>query len=185
MISPSVANIICEAFGEKHTSFQIRLPFIKGMLHNVDFNDFFNRAGVEFLTDIWGIKYRISEVGVILTKSMVKCLGWLKENSMSWEDYWQAFEKYGHALYISQVGGDENTADSAFNYQFLSTLSLTSDEFRPADLPDWEEGEPLDDSRDWLTKNTEKAYCRICYGDYMKRAHRVKAWCAFFSRVCF
>lgn len=162
LVSPSVAAEICAQLGEEHSSFQIRLPFIKGMLHKVDFQDFFSRAGVETLTDIWGVKYSISEVGVILTKSMVKCLGWLKENSMSWEDYWDTFKRYGHALYISQVGGDENTDDTVFNYQFLSTLSLTTEEFRPADLPGWDEGEPLSDSREWLTKGTEAAYCRIC-----------------------
>ena len=162
LVSPYVAAAICAQLSEEHSSFQIRLPFIKGMLHKVDFNDFFSRAGVEFLTDIWGVRHSISEVGMILTKSMVKCLGWLKENSISWEDYWSTFNKFDHALYISQVGGDENSDDTVFNYQFLSTLSLTSDEFRPADLPAWDEGEPLSDSRNWLTKGTEAAYCRIC-----------------------
>ena len=162
MISPELAGEICKQLGEEHSSFQIRLPFIKGMLHKVDFNVFFGHAGIEFLTDIWGVKHSITGVGVILTKSMVKCLGWLKENDMSWSDYWSAFKRYGHALYISRVGGDENSAETAFNYQFLSTLSMPSDEFRPADLPGWFEGEPLDDNRDWLTKCTEAAYCRIC-----------------------
>lgn len=162
IICPQLAEQICEQLGEKHNSFQIRLPFIKGMLHSVDFQDFFKCAGIEFLTDIWGVKHSISKVSMILTKSMVKCLGWLKENNMSWSNYWSAFERYGHALYISQVSGDEKEAETVFNYQFLSTLSLTSDEFRPTDLPRWFEGDPLADSRSWLTKNTEAAYCRLC-----------------------
>ena len=162
LVSPRLAAEICTQLGEDHRSFQIRLPFIKGMLHSVDFEDFFRCAGVESLTDIWGVKHRISEVGVILTKSMVKCLGWLKENEMSWTDYWSAFDKYGHALYISQVSSDEKEAETVFNYQFLSTLSLTSGEFRPANLPRWFEGDPLADNRNWLTKDTETAYCRLC-----------------------
>ncbi len=162
IISPQLAEQICEQLGEKHNSFQIRLPFIKGMLHRVDFQDFFKCAGIESLTDIWGVKHSISKVSMILTKSMVKCLGWLKENNMSWSNYWSAFERYGHALYVSQFSGDEKEAETVFNYQFLSTLSLTSDEFRPADLPRWFEGDPLADSRSWLTKNTEAAYCRLC-----------------------
>ena len=162
LASPSLAAEISAQLGEEHGSFQIRLPFIKGMLHSVDFKDFFSCTGVEYLTDIWGVKHHVSEIGMILTKSMVKCLGWLNENRMSWKDYWNAFEKYGHALYISQVSSDEKEAATAFNYQFLSTLSLTSDEFRPDDLPDWFEGKPLADSRNWLTKNTEKTYYRIC-----------------------
>lgn len=35
-----------------HTSFQIRLPYIKGMLHQVDFKDFLKSAGTDTITDI-------------------------------------------------------------------------------------------------------------------------------------
>lgn len=44
------------------------------------------------------------------------------------------------------------------NYQFLSTLSIQPEEFRPADLPEGWDHSPEDDPRQWLTKVTETAY---------------------------
>ena len=162
LICPGLAGEIGKQLGREHGTFQIRLPFIKGMLHSVDFHDFFKSADVEYLTDIWGEKHSISEVGVILTKSMVKCFGWLKENSMSWADYWSAYKKYRHALYISAVGNDRIESITELNYQLLNTLAVTAEDFRPLDLPNWFEGKPLDDGRSWLTKETEQEYDSLC-----------------------
>ena len=97
---------------------------------------------------------------------MVKCLGWLKENSMSWEDYWKAFERYDHALYISGTIGNGSSGRTELNYQFLNTLSLTADEFRPSDLP---LTFPADDERVWLTKATEQEYYQLCCDDAYRR----------------
>ncbi len=166
LISPKLAKLICKQLGEDHTSFQIRLPYIKGMLHAVDFHDFFKSSDTDYLTDIFGVKHKVPEVGIILTRSMVKCLGWLKENSMSWEDYWKAFERYDHALYISGTIGNGSCGRTELNYQFLNTLSLTADEFRPRDLP---LTFPADDEREWLTKATEQEYYQLCCDDSYRR----------------
>lgn len=45
------------------------------------------------------------------------------------------------------------------NYQFLNTLSMTADEFRPLDLP---VSFPENDKCHWLTKETEREYYRLC-----------------------
>lgn len=39
---------------------------------------------------------RTDEVDLILTKSMFKDSGWLKENGKTWDDYLSAFHKYDH-----------------------------------------------------------------------------------------
>ena len=72
LISKAYARTIDRAFcGEHiHTSFQIRLPYIKGMLHQVDFHDFLRSCGTKSITDIWGEVHPVSEVDIILTKSM-------------------------------------------------------------------------------------------------------------------
>ncbi len=56
LISKEYAAVVDKAYCGKHihTSFQIRLPYIKGMLHQVDFKDFFRSAGTDTLTDIYG-----------------------------------------------------------------------------------------------------------------------------------
>ena len=166
LISPKLAKLICKQLGEDHTSFQIRLPFIKGMVHSVDIAHFYGQTTTKYLIDKWGIKHKISDVDMILTESMVKCLGWLKENNMGWADYWKAVARYGHVLYISETEKTDRTGFTELNYQFLNTLSITADEFRPRDLP---LTFPADDEREWLTKATEQEYYQLCCDDKYSR----------------
>ena len=77
---------------------------------------------------------------------------------MTWEDYWDAFRDYNHALYITNLSKTEPEKLVELNYQFLSTLSIQPEEFRPADLLEGWDHSPEDDPRQWLTKATETAY---------------------------
>ena len=54
LISPEFAREIDSKIGSKkeHTSFQIRMPYIKGMVHKTDFKTLFKEAGVKTITDI-------------------------------------------------------------------------------------------------------------------------------------
>lgn len=72
--------------------------------------------------------------------------------------YWDAFRDYNHALYITNLSKTEPEKLVELNYQFLSTLSIQPEEFRPADLPEGWDHSPEDDPRQWLTKATEAAY---------------------------
>lgn len=164
LISKEYAKKLDEAFcGEHiHTSFQIRMPYVKGMLHQVDFKDFLSSAGVETITDIYGKTHSVYDVDIILTKSMFKGYSWLKESNMTWEDYWNAFRKYNHALYITNVSNVIPKEHTELNYQFISTLDISDNEFRPADLPDGWDHSPYDDGREWLTKRTEAEYYNLC-----------------------
>ena len=161
LISKEYAARLNKALGGRHTSFQVRLPFVKGMLHQVDFHDFFRSAGTTHLTDLWGVNHPVAKVDVILTKSMFKGYGWLAENGKSWEDYWAAFRKYRHALYVTNVSKERPQGFTQLNYQFLTTLSMTGEEFRPRDLPDGWEHSPKEDARQWLTKATETEYYKL------------------------
>ena len=161
LISKEYAARLNKALGGRHTSFQIRLPFVKGMLHQVDFHDFFRSAGTTHLTDLWGVNHPVAKVDVILTRSMFKGYGWLAENGKSWEDYWAAFRKYRHALYVTNVSKERPQGFTQLNYQFLTTLSMTGEEFRPRDLPDGWEHSPKEDARQWLTKATETEYYKL------------------------
>ena len=158
-------------FEDIHTSFQIRMPYVKGMLHQVDFHDFFKSTGTETIIDIFGVEHRIVDVDIILTKSMFKGYGWLRENDMSWADYWCAFRKYRHALYITNVSKEKPERTTELNYQFLNTVSIHAEEFRPADLPDGWDHSPEEDSRRWLTKETELAYYNFCASEQHRLAY--------------
>ena len=164
LISKEYAAMIDRQYCGKHShhSFQIRMPYVKGMLHEVDYKDLMTNAGGKTITDIWGEKHPIDETEIILTESMCKGLGWLKENGMSWEDYWDAFERYDHALYITGVSKTKPEQYTELNYQLLTTLSMTAEEFRPADLPMGWDRSPSEDAREWITKATEQRYYDLC-----------------------
>lgn len=171
LISKQYARLVDEKLcGKKvHTSFQIRMPYVKGMLHEVDFKDYLDRSGADTITDLWGVQHPIQKVDIILTKSMFKGCGWLNESGMRWEDYWAVFRKYRHALYITNVSKEKPENTTELNYQFLNTVSLKADEFRPADLPDGWDHSPETDERNWLTKQTELAYYNFCANESFRQ----------------
>ena len=160
LISPrfvaQIDRVLCG--GHVHTSFQLRLPYVKGMLHQVDFHTFLTDCGTRTITDLWGVEHQVKDVDVILTRSMCKGLGWMEQCGMGWDDYWNAFRRYRHALYVTNVSKERPEQFTELNYQFLTTVSVRADEFRPADLPDGWDHSPEEDGRHWLTKQTELAY---------------------------
>lgn len=177
LISKEYAREVDKAYCGKHihTSFQIRLPYVKGMLHQVDFKDFLTSGGCRTITDLWGVEHNVRDVDIIMTKSMFKGYSWLTENRMSWKDYWKAFRKYSHALYITQTSKEKPERFTTLNYQFLNTVSMTADEFRPNDLPLWWDDSPANDKRHWLTKETELAYYNYCADDDFRKRYFLSA----------
>ena len=93
---------------------------------------------------------------------MFKGYGWLTENGKTWEDYWKSYQKYRHALYITNVSKEQPEKLTELNYQFLNTVSMKAEEFRPLDLPDGWSTSPEEDSRNWITKQTETEYFKLC-----------------------
>lgn len=144
--------------GHPHHSFQIRLPYIKGVVHEVDFRSLFYDLGVHMIVDIWGNWHSIEDVDMILTKSMFKGFGWMTENGLTWAEYLARCLKYDHALYVSGMDSVEPQDMTELNYQFLNTAAISDEEFRPAVLPkDWYYSRQAREGC-WLTKVTEQAY---------------------------
>ena len=156
LVSKELAKSLGSTWG--HHSFQIRMPYVKGVVHEVDYKKLFEELGVTEITDIWGGKHRVSDVDLILTKSMFKGFGWMTENGLTWAEYLERYRKYDHALYVSGRDTLQLQNTTTLNYQFLSTLAMMDEEFRPKDLSLGWEHSPAEDARDWLTKTTEIAY---------------------------
>lgn len=149
LISPQysslINNILHNEYGMSGTaaSIQIRMPFTKGMLHNVDFHKFIcEQLEVESCKDIWiidayGRKRNLEKVQIILTQSMFKIDKWLnnsKISSISKEEdplklYFERFHKYDHAFHVGITDMNLSQAGKTkLNYQFLNTLALTDSE---------------------------------------------------------
>ena len=159
LISPDLSYVLdpLKEEGHPHHSFQIRMPYIKGVVHEVDFKSLFASLGVIQIRDIFGQLHAVRDIDMILTKSMFKGFGWMKENGISWGEYLRRCNQYEHGLYISGMDSLERRPVTELNYQFLVTANITQEEFRPTDLPmGWKEAPPAD--REWLTKATEEAY---------------------------
>ena len=138
-------------FEKDSHSFQTRMPFTKGVLHEVDFNNFF----VEQLTklgktipdkllieDIFHIKRDLLKARIILTESMFKCCGWLTDLLRIWKEnapdayhdpmkyFFDKMVLYDRALYITNTDARlSSTGKIPLNYQFLSTLDISQADF--------------------------------------------------------
>lgn len=141
-----------------HHSFQIRMPYIKGVVHEVDFHALFAELCVEEIEDIEGVRHPVSQVEMILTKSMCKGWGWMKENGLCWAEYLDRCREYDHRLFISNMDRRGRDGLTELNFQLLNTAAITAEEYRPRDLPmDWASAPELSEGT-WLTKATETAY---------------------------
>ena len=163
-ISPRLA----EKIGREHNSFQIRMPYIKGVVHKVDFAALFSELDVPYIVDAWGEKHNPADVDMILTDSMFKGRKWMESNGLSWAEYLYRCRKYDHALYVSGKDKIDVQNTTELNYQFLNTLSITDDEFRPKRLSLGWTDSPEYNTDHWITKTTETEYYRLV-GHYSER----------------
>lgn len=127
------------------SSYQVRMPFVKGMLHKVDFRriikDYLGEDVTSFIIkDIYGAERDLMKAEIIMPISMFKCKKWLKDEIDEAESeadkkkyldfYFAKFYEYKHALYVSNTNLIYGkSALTKLNYQFLNTLDFTEEEF--------------------------------------------------------
>ena len=152
IICPEYADFIGKQLGKEDVnSFQIRMPFMKGVLHKVDFHGFLKDKtilsgydGKYEITDCFGKTRDLKKARIIMTESMFKAAGWLKElwaedstfyPKTEYDDplkfYFERFHEYGYSLYIS--GSDDSYRHgslTALNYQILNTLAIEKNELK-------------------------------------------------------
>lgn len=169
-----ISKRLSDSLDSIHNSYQIRMPYIKGVVHEVDFASIFDELGVKKIKDIFGNRHNPHNIDLIINKSMFKGYGWMMENNLTWAEYLDRCRKYNHALYISGTDKADVQNTIELNYQFLNTLAMTTDEFRPADLELGWNSNPEWDIRNWITKTTETEYYKLV-GDYgVRREHFLK-----------
>lgn len=137
---PAISRKLEELIGSKTpmTSFIVRMPYIKGLSNEVDYETFYAERGVTEITDVWGVKHSVapgSEPMMILTESQYKGLKYFKEDGTykDWERYWDKFYKYGHCFGVAKwnFSLDEEPVYTRANYQILQDLDLSYEDFAP------------------------------------------------------
>ena len=157
LICPELSRCINEDLkrigfiSENATSFQVRMPFVKGMLHEVDYHAFLKKEceiDKAQIKDYFGIERDLSQTRIILSKSMFKAADWMKQalkDEQFIEDYrrifpkdkdidvmkyyFKKFDEYDHALYIRQTDISLRGDKVFLNYQFISTLDIRKNSF--------------------------------------------------------
>lgn len=136
IMHPIVAERISREFGlgAAFNSCIIRLPYIKGCVHKVDYTSFFVERGVEYIKDIWGTEHNVYEPMIIIDESMYKGYKYFKyyDDYRDWDYYWEMFEKYHHGMGIAKYNfsEDEEKAYTRGNYQILQDLDLEYSDFK-------------------------------------------------------
>lgn len=130
LIHPELANEIKELIGiedEDPTSIMIRAPLIKGVVHAIQYDDFWYEHGVREITDIYGHKWNAQGKYIILTKSQFKGFKYFK----NFDEYLDKFEKYNHCFGIAKwnYSVENEPRYTRTSYQILQTLDLPYDEF--------------------------------------------------------
>lgn len=142
LISPDFAKYISDFLQSEYNypkpshSFQIRMPFTKGVLHEVDFNKFFAKyiENSQWLVkDFFGITRDLRKAKIILTQSMFKFAKLMKDHLLvpdPMKYFFEKFAQYDHALYVTNTEARLfNPGRVRLNYQFLSTLDLSDEDF--------------------------------------------------------
>ena len=147
LIDPSYAQVLGAYLqtqglsgASEATSFQIRLPFGKGMLHSADFRAFCRdefQMNLEnaYILDYFKIPRKLNEIRIVFTASMFKACKWVSEGFSEdckdpMQEYFRRFRAYEHALYILRT--DKSLFNEGYvklNYQFLNTGVLKDEAF--------------------------------------------------------
>ena len=116
-------------------SFQIRLPFLKGVIHSTDISLFCKKHKITEIEGIYDFstrktkRYNVSDIKLIITESQFKATSFMKHiPNFTMDDYFDLLEKYDYHIAISGVEPKEKNSVKLC-YQFLSTLPV-----KPTDM---------------------------------------------------
>jgi len=147
--SPEITQYIKEKIKpeENPTSILWRLPYGKGMTHEVDFKSWFkNESKLSTITDIFKVIHNIEDVDIIVGKSFYKGYNYFKEydDYRDWENYWKVFKKYNHCIGVSawNYSFENEPKMKKASYQILQDLNLDFEDF--LELADY--------TKEWINK---------------------------------
>ncbi|WP_051280411.1 hypothetical protein [Anaerovorax odorimutans] len=149
LISPDFSKKWSSYLGLKYepSGYCIRNSFCKGMLFTFDFKEFARKIAKKIIAvDVWGNKYNINEIDIILTTSMLKL--WDSYENLS--HYISNCEKNKYNFSITKVMPEKLENERNLNYQFIQSLNLN------------------DNDIEQLIKPTVDEIKDVLYGDYRK-----------------
>lgn len=113
----------------------IRNSFCKGAVFPVDFQAFARKHNIAAITDVWGNRYDIKDIELVLTESMLK----LWDSYPSMESYLQNCKKNKYTFAITKSSNEELEHVRTMNYQFLQSYNFTDSQIDELIAPTVEE----------------------------------------------
>jgi hypothetical protein len=107
-------------------SYQLRLPFVKGVSTCFDLHGFCREYGIEYIKDIDGSMVPQNEIDILMTQSMYKGADFFP----SFKVYYEAVKDKGFKLGISNYNksAEESAQYVKANYQYLQNISALTTE---------------------------------------------------------
>ncbi|WCK55120.1 hypothetical protein PP175_03795 [Aneurinibacillus sp. Ricciae_BoGa-3] len=141
LMSFEYAKKVSDALGLSYTSnaFQIRMPYVKGLMIRFDLKTWFEEQEVTHIKDLWDNDIDITDIDIIMTESCFKAkLQTQQDGKNTWlfsslDDYVALLKKYGHEyIGIANYAKSADRADiyTPLTYQFINSLALDYKELR-------------------------------------------------------
>lgn len=135
LMSPEWAGRISEHLGLDYTpsALIIRAPWVKGLLANVPFHEWFYEHGISEITDSFGKVRQIADIDCIISKSQFKLHKVYNTKCTpmgvnAW-DYHTEQMRENHLLWgIAKLNNSVDDEVKAFNYQYLQALQLGNED---------------------------------------------------------
>ena len=114
-------------------SYQIRLPFLKGLSVQAPIKEFYKDIKVDEVVDIFGVSHKVEDIDCIWNISMWKASGIFKNafGNEAWNEYLKRVDKYGYKIGISKYSHHikDININSRLNFQYLQCLDLFNDKY--------------------------------------------------------
>lgn len=120
----------------------LRTQFFKGAALSTDFEGFAKKYNIEYFTDMWGNKFKVEDVDLIITPSALKLFkfAYKFENDEAMFNYWRdnCDNEFGIVKYNKHSGNYEGkygqlsyqVLNSIYNLSYNDVLSLMGDELQ-------------------------------------------------------
>lgn len=114
-------------------SYQIRLPFLKGISIQAPIKEFYEERGITEIKDVFGKIHKVKDIDCLWNVSMWKAYDIFKDKfgNNAWNEYIRRINKYNYKLGISKYSHhtDDINLYTRANFQYLQCLDLINPKY--------------------------------------------------------
>ena len=128
LIDPTFADLWAEDLHLDYTpsGFITRQAFCKGVLARFPFKEYCEEYNVDHITDVWGKEWKVKDVDIILTTSMLKLSG----SYTSWDNYYEITNKHHYTFSVTKYTPKTLDMERTTNYQFIQGLDWNDEDIK-------------------------------------------------------